>query len=285
MIRHWLRDHPLLGYVALAFTISWGGILTILAARGFDLSPMLPLEAGLILAAMLLGPSVSGLILTVLMDGRAGMRQLGARLLRRQFGAHWYAVALLTMPAILLTLLWLLSAAIDPAYSPRFQWPLFAVGLIAGSFEEIGWTGFATPRLVAGYGLAVAGCSLGLTWALWHLLVDFRHNIGTMGVAWPLKFAIVYLATLTPYRMLMTWVYSHTQSLFLAILMHASFTGWLLILFPMTSFTLSLFWQSVLALSLWVVAVMALQSDPVRVGPSALVPVDRTIGPQIRRRP
>jgi len=141
MIRHWLRDHPLLGYVALAFTISWGGILTILAARGFDLSPMLPLEAGLILAAMLLGPSVSGLILTVLMDGRAGMHQLGARLLRRQFGAHWYAVALLTMPAILLTLLWLLSAAIDPAYSPRFQWPLFAVGLIAGSFEEIGWIG------------------------------------------------------------------------------------------------------------------------------------------------
>lgn len=53
-----------------------------------------------------------------------------------------------------------------------------------------------------------------------------------MGAAWLLEFAIVYMATLTPYRMLMTWVYSNTQSLFLAMLMHASFTGWLLVLFP-----------------------------------------------------
>ncbi len=51
---------------------------------------------------------------------------------------------------------------------------------------------------------------------------------------WPLEFVIVYLATLTPYRVLMTWVCSHTQSLLLAIIMHASFTGWLLVLFPLT---------------------------------------------------
>ena len=62
-------------------------------------------------------------------------------------------------------------------------------------------------------GLGVAGLSLGLTWAFWHLLVDFRYNIDAMGAAWLLEFAIVYVATLTPYRMLMTWVYSNTQSL------------------------------------------------------------------------
>jgi hypothetical protein len=49
-----------MGYVALAFGISWIGILIILAARGFDLSPILPLEAGMILLFMLLGPSLSG---------------------------------------------------------------------------------------------------------------------------------------------------------------------------------------------------------------------------------
>jgi uncharacterized protein len=216
---------PLLGYFALAFAISWGGILMILAVRGFDLSAMRSGEAGLVLVAMLLGPSVSRLILTALVDGRAGMSQLWARLMRWQVSTQWYAVALLTMLAILLTILWLLRAAIDPVFSPRFQWPLFAVGLIAGTFEEIGWTGFATPRLLARYSLPVAGLSLGFTWALWHLLVDFRYNVSAMGIAWPLEFAIVHLATLTPYRILMTWVYSHTRSLFLAILMHASFTG------------------------------------------------------------
>jgi hypothetical protein len=54
-------------------------------------------------------------------------------------------------------------------------------------------------------GLRIAGSSHGWSWALWRLLVDFRYNVDTMSIAWPLEFAIVYLATLTPYRMLMTW--------------------------------------------------------------------------------
>ena len=260
----WLERHPLPGYFALTFGISWSGILIVLAAGGFDLSPMLPLEAGLILLAMLLGPSLGGLIVTAILEGRAGLRELGARLINWRVCARWYAVALLTIPAILLTILLFLSVLVDPAFAPRFQWALFAVGLVAGSCEEIGWTGFATPRLLARQRLGMAGLSLGLTWAFWHLLVDFRYNIDAMGAAWLLEFAIVYLATLTPYRMLMTWVYSKTQSLFLAILMHVSFTGWLLVLFPATSFTQSLFWQSAFALVLWGTVAVALRGNAFR---------------------
>ncbi len=260
----WLRRHPLLSYFALAFGISWIGILIILAARGFDLSPMLPPEASPILLVMLLGPSLGGVIVTAIVEGRPGFRELGARLTSWRVGAGWYAVALLTIPAILLTILLLLSVLVDPAFAPRFQWALFAVGLVAGSFEEIGWTGFATPRLLAGQRLGGAGLSLGLTWAFWHLLVDFRYNIDAMGAAWLLEFAIVYMATLTAYRMLMTWVYSNTQSLFLAILMHASFTGWLLVLFPATSFAQSLFWQSAFALILWGMVSAVLRGNALR---------------------
>jgi hypothetical protein len=46
MISTWLRRHSLLGYFAMAFVISWGGILVILASRQFNLSPMQPLEGG-----------------------------------------------------------------------------------------------------------------------------------------------------------------------------------------------------------------------------------------------
>jgi hypothetical protein len=62
--------------LALAFGISWSFILAILATRGFDLSPMLPLEAGLILLAMLLGPSLIGLIATAILEGRGGCAKL-----------------------------------------------------------------------------------------------------------------------------------------------------------------------------------------------------------------
>lgn len=251
MIRNMLKRHPLFGFFTLAFGISWGGILIILVGNGFDLSPMHPLESGLIFFAMIMGPSVSGLVLTALLDGWAGLKLLCSRALHWQVPVRWYAVALLTIPVILLTILLLLSAVVDPAFAPRFRWALFAVGLVAGSFEEIGWTGFATPRFLALQRLGMVGLSLGLAWAFWHLLVDFRYNIDAMGAAWLLEFAVVYTATLTPYRMLMTWVYSNTQSLLLTVLMHASFTGWLLVLFPATSLAQSLFWQTTFALTLW----------------------------------
>lgn len=262
----WVQRHSLLGYFAMTFAISWGGILIMLAARGFDLSPMQPLEAGLIFLAMILGPSVSGIAFVALLGGRAGFHELVARLTQWRVAVHWYAVALLTMPTLLLTILWPLGVVVDPAFTPRFQWTLFAVGLVAGSFEEIGWTGFATPKLLTCQSLGMAGLSLGFIWAFWHLLVDFRYNIDAMGAAWLLEFAIVYLATLTPYRLLMTWVYRHTQSLLLAILMHASFTGWLLVLFPATSSAQSLLWQSILALTLWGLVVVVAHRKAKEVG-------------------
>ena len=66
----WNQRHPLLGYFALAFAISWGGIVTILGTRGIDLSAMQNPEASLLRVAMLYGPSVSGLIFKALVDVR-----------------------------------------------------------------------------------------------------------------------------------------------------------------------------------------------------------------------
>lgn len=273
-LESWLRRHELLGYFTLAYGISWGGILIVLIATGFDLSALQPLETGLIFVLMLLGPSTSGPTLTALLDGRAGMRELGSRLMRWRVGARWYAVALLTTPLLLLAILRLLSAIVEPAFAPRFQWALFAIGLVTGTCEEIGWTGFATPRLLARQRLGMAGLSLGLVWALWHVLVDFRYNVDAMGTAWLLEYAVVYVATLTPYRILMTWVYVNTRSLLLAVLMHASYTGWLLVLFPATSFTQGLLWQSAFAVMLWVAVTVVLRTSALRVEARGLAPSD-----------
>jgi membrane protease YdiL (CAAX protease family) len=111
----------------------------------------------------------------------------------------------------------------------------------------------------------MAGLWLGLVWAFWHLLVDFRYNIEAMGMVWPLEFAIVYIATLTPYRLLMTWVYRNTESVLLAVLMHASYTGWLLVLFPATSLIQSLSWQTAFAIMLWLAVACVLRRSPARI--------------------
>jgi membrane protease YdiL (CAAX protease family) len=253
MFGPWLERHPLIGYFALAYGISWAGIVIVLASTGFDLANLRQLDTGFIFVLMLLGPSTSGLVMTVHLAGRAGLRQLWLSLVRWQVGARWYAFALLTMPVVLQVVLWPLGAFIDPAFTPRFQWPLFAIGLVAGGFEEVGWTGYATPRLLARLRLFMAGLSLGLAWSLWHVLVDFRQNFNTIGIAWLLEFAVLYVAALTAYRLLMTWIYASTRSLSLAMLMHASYTGWLLVLYPATSFEQGLIWQTAFAFALWLI--------------------------------
>jgi hypothetical protein len=49
----------------------------------------------------------------------------------------------------------------------------------------------------------------------------------------------------------MTWVYSNTRSVWLAQLMHASYTGWQYAFSPGASFSQNLLWQGLFALSLW----------------------------------
>jgi membrane protease YdiL (CAAX protease family) len=252
-----LRRHPVRSFFALTYAISWGGILIVMAASDFDLLDQRPLDTGFIFVLMLLGPSLSGLALTALLQGRQGLRQFGASLVHWRVGIRWVLFAMLTMPLLLIAVLWPLGAFADSAFMPRFQWPMFALGLIAGGFEEIGWTGFAAPRLLEGRRPFVAGLLIGLAWALWHALVDFRQNVHVMGAIWWLEFGVLYLAALTAYRVLMTWVYANTRSLPLAMLMHASYTGWLLVLYPATSFGQGLVWQSGFAIALWLAVAMS----------------------------
>jgi hypothetical protein len=97
-----------------------------------------------------------------------------------------------------------------------------------------------------------AGFFLGVLWACWHMLADFSGNIVNLSLTeWIAWFVIYWILPLTAYRILMTWVYSHTRSVFVAQLMHASYTGWLIILSPATPNT-DLLWEAIFAVSLWI---------------------------------
>jgi membrane protease YdiL (CAAX protease family) len=130
--------------------------------------------------------------------------------------------------------------------------------LIAGVFEELGWTGFAIPRLRRRYGVLDTGLIVGFLWGAWHLLVNFWSSgtpSGALSLA-PLLHSVIFSVGILPaYRLLMVWVYDRTGgSLLVAMLMHASLTASNVILAPqviegLTGFT----WSLVLAVALWVV--------------------------------
>ena len=84
--------------------------------------------------------------------------------------------------------------------------------------EEIGWRGYALPRLTNQLGLARGSIVLGVIWACWHLPFFFIPGSDNFGQSFPL-----YLAAVTAISVAMAWVYWRTKgSLLLTMLMHAA---------------------------------------------------------------
>src|SRR5919204_5670877 len=86
------RRHPLIAYFALAFAISWSLVLLVIWPAGFQARGAEYEQLGpLVFLAMLAGPSLAGIGLTALLEGRAGLRGLLGRLGRWRVGLRWYA--------------------------------------------------------------------------------------------------------------------------------------------------------------------------------------------------
>lgn len=218
----------LVWYFALAYGLTWGAIIVYLATLSFDFAAIATEQLLVVLGLMLAGPPLAGLALTGWFDGRRGFSDLFSRFRHVRVAPRWYAFALLPIPVVLLAVLLPLSAWVSPHFMPTFLAFGIAAGLLAGFFEEIGWTGFATPRLLERYSPLRAGLVLGLAWALWHGLADFAGNAAVMGVGdWAVRMVVSWIVPLTCYRILMTWAYAHHRSLALGMLMHAGYTGWL----------------------------------------------------------
>src|SRR5215217_8522579 len=191
-IRAFLKSHPLLSFYTLAFAISWGAILLAvgLGPGGFSATPQQFQKAlPYAVPAMFLGPSVACILLTGLLSGRAGFRDLLARMTRWRVGARWYAVALLTAPLVFTAVLLALSL-ISPEFLPRIFITSdkaslvltgIAIGLPVGIFEELGWTGFAIPRMRLRYGVLGTGLMVGVLWGAWHLLQGYWASGVTSG--------------------------------------------------------------------------------------------------------
>ena len=253
-----IKQHPVVAYFALAFAIAWCGILAIVAAKGFQAARLQMADAMLMFLAMVAGPSIAGITLTAIVDGTAGLRALLSRIGRWRVGLRWYGAALGTIPLLVLAILLPLALLVSPVYAPGLQVIGVAVGLLAGFFEELGWTGYALPRLRIGRSPLAAGLLLGVIWALWHAMADYWGSIGALGGWWLPHFLLFWIVPLTAYRMLMVWVYEHTESLLIAQLMHAGYTGSLVMLSPATSLPESILWKAIFVAALWaLVAIVA----------------------------
>jgi membrane protease YdiL (CAAX protease family) len=266
-IKDFIKSNPVLTYYALTFAISWGGVLILGAPYGMPTtSEQFEKLWPIVFLPYFLGPSIASILLTGLVYGKAGFRELLSRLLRWRVGARWYAVALLTAPLLVTPILFALSL-ITPGFLPgilttadRVSLILsgLVVGLILGGLlEELGWTGFAMPEVRRRYGVFTTGLIVGVLHAVWHFLPTFwgsGDSSGALDLLLLLPPCLFYAGVLPAYRVLMVWVYDRTGSLLVAMLMHASLTAsTLFILSPSARGVSLMIYYLVLTAVVWIV--------------------------------
>ena len=182
--------------------------------------------------AGLLGPTLSGFVITAVVEGRPGVSRLLRRIVRWRVGLGWYLFALIGLPAVMVLATIVRPGALESLdvsgqpFRVAYLQAFISMAVIGGPlFEEPGWTGFAQPRLQWRYGSLVGGVILGSLWAFWHLpgfLIPSQDlsDIPPRGTV--IDFAVFAFA-LVSLRLIIIWVVNNTRdSVLMAILVHAS---------------------------------------------------------------
>lgn len=214
------RSVVLGAFFLLTFALTWAAWLAV------NSSPAGSVAFAVGGPVFLLGVFVPGFValaLTSFADGRTGVAALLARI------GRWHVSWRLYVFAIGYLATTKLSAAVVHRIIVG-EWPLFgdtSVALIAGGIlvstwvqagEELGWRGYALPRLAASMGLGGASVVLGVAWALWHLPLFVMEGTGSTGQSFPL-----YLLHVTALSVAMSWLYWKAKgSLLLVMIMHAA---------------------------------------------------------------
>lgn len=235
-----LARYPLAFFFLLSFAFTWGYFWLIWAPLGLP-------DSAIALGGF--GPAVSAFLVLAVTSGKVGVRHLLRSIVHWRVGVRWYLVALLGVPVLNLLAFLVVPGILSDFVAPdsrvlRLYLSEMAISLtigIAPLWEEIGWRGFAHPRMQRVHGPVVGSLILGALWGLWHLPFFFGPlaRTGPDATFVSASNALVEFSIgLTGLSVVMAWVLNNCAgSTLLAILLHAAFdsSGLALVaLFPST---------------------------------------------------
>lgn len=214
--------HQLPAFFTLALALPW--ICAPVADGIFysGLPTLLAIALALPFELLVAGPLAAAVILTAVTGGKGALISLLRGFLRWRVGWRWYAVALALPPAlailpIYLNMLW---GAPGPGIALRGSASavlgVFALRLVnpwdgPGS-EELGWRGFALPRLQRRYSALTANLILAAFVTAWHLRLVADGRLPPVALLGTLAATILF-----------GWLYNSTMgSLLVVYLFHAA---------------------------------------------------------------
>ena len=171
------------------------------------------------------GPAISAILLSVFTGGRAGLKKLFAGFLIWRVNVRWYLFSFFGTAVLVLIAIWIHTVTGDAflVFNDPKQWyltvPVFGYVLLFSVLgEEIGWRGYALPRLQTNCNALVSSLIIGVVWGLWHLPLFFASWNFHSGI--PLALFLVQDIALA---VVFTWIYNGTGgSLLVVNLFHAA---------------------------------------------------------------
>ncbi len=224
------RQRELVAYFVLAYAISWVIEIPIALSAQDIISSEVAREVHYLAS---FGPFLAAVIVASFAEGWPGVRMLFGGLTKWRVGLG-YALFAIGLPLALFAFAVVVSRVTQGAwpdlgmlgeadYLPRLGvLPVLGLWLLTfGLGEELGWRGFALPRLQARRSAYSAALTLGVLWALWHAPAFFyRDTYMAMG----LLVVPMVLVSVTSASVVITWLYNGTRgSLLMVVLFHALF--------------------------------------------------------------
>jgi membrane protease YdiL (CAAX protease family) len=231
-LRVLMRRYPLSSFFVMAYAFSWIVLIPFILSE-WAVLPKSKLFAFFFALNPFAGPTLSAFIMVRVTEGKEGVLRMRRRLVQWRAGLQWYAFILLGIPALFLCAILLVpgAAASFRGLTPAFL-VSYAIGFVVIFFfggplgEEIGWRGFALPRMQTRFGPLGGSLLLGLLWTCWHLphflTSAQRGGPGTGLATFVSNFSIFTLMVLS-LSIIFSWVFNRSGgSLFIVILLHAS---------------------------------------------------------------
>ncbi len=221
-----IRRRPLTSYLVWFFTVGQAFAFAPLLARAneVEVPPQL-----FIIASTLVGLLLPAVVITRVLDGPAGVRELWRRSVAVWVSLRWYALAFAGVPLLATALAIGFFGMPTADLTASSVLSAVAFGLLVQTVlalvpnnwaEEVAWMGFFQSRLQDRTGPMRAAALTAPVFALQHVVLVVGNS-----VAVAVAFMVALILINVPVRALMAWTYNSTGSLFVVAFLHAAGNG------------------------------------------------------------
>jgi membrane protease YdiL (CAAX protease family) len=205
-----IKQHALAIFCALTIALTFA-------------TALLPVPGEAAAVVMVFIPALLSISLTAISEGRAGVRSLFGKLAHWRISLKWVVIALalalvirLTMSLIALGLGIISTIQLRPG-GPAQYVILGVVFFVFAVPEELGWRGYALPKLLERYSPLAAGLIIGVLWGSLHLALLLPGMMNEGAPQLPTVLGLVGGS------ILFTWLYVNSNgNIVLTTLFHAA---------------------------------------------------------------